>query len=97
MSHAQVTARLVRVHAVVALALPAVEAFDSAIPAQVFGDRRLGRRYSFTVCAPVRTVRTDVDRVLWARQIPSDVRVSGHVYDVTTGLVTTVVDAKSRK
>ena len=38
----------------VALALPAVEAFDLAIPAQVFGDHRLGERYSFTVCAPVR-------------------------------------------
>jgi transcriptional regulator GlxA family with amidase domain len=45
-------ARLVHVHAVVALALPAVEAFDLAIPAQVFGDRRQGGRYSFTVCAP---------------------------------------------
>jgi transcriptional regulator GlxA family with amidase domain len=44
----------VGVHAVVALALPAVEAFDLAIPAQVFGDHRLGERYSFTVCAPVR-------------------------------------------
>ena len=41
-------------HAVVALALPAVEAFDLAIPAQVFGDRRQNGRYSFTVCAPVR-------------------------------------------
>ncbi|HEX3189193.1 MAG TPA: DJ-1/PfpI family protein [Streptosporangiaceae bacterium] len=41
-------------HAVVALALPAVEAFDLAIPAQIFGDRRLGGRYSFTVCAPAR-------------------------------------------
>jgi transcriptional regulator GlxA family with amidase domain len=40
------------VHAVVALALPAVEAFDLAIPAQVFGDRRQAGRYSFTVCAP---------------------------------------------
>jgi hypothetical protein len=50
---ALVAARLVRVHAVVALALPAVEAFDLAIPAQVFGDRRLGERYSFTVCALV--------------------------------------------
>jgi carbonic anhydrase len=49
------------------------------------------------VLDPKRTVRTDVDRVLWARQIPSDVRVSGHVYDLATGLVTTVVDAKSRK
>jgi carbonic anhydrase len=49
------------------------------------------------VLDPERTVRTDVDRVLWAREIPADVRVSGHVYDVSTGLVTTVVDAKSRK
>jgi hypothetical protein len=40
------------VHAVVALALPAVEAFDLAIPAQVFGDPGLPERYSFTVCAP---------------------------------------------
>ena len=39
-------------HAVVALALPAVEAFDLAIPAQVFGDPGLPSRYSFTVCAP---------------------------------------------
>jgi transcriptional regulator GlxA family with amidase domain len=40
------------VHAVVALALPAVEAFDLAIPAQVFGDPGLPSRYTFTVCAP---------------------------------------------
>jgi transcriptional regulator GlxA family with amidase domain len=39
------------VHAVAALALPAVESFDLAIPAQVFGDRRQAERYSFTVCA----------------------------------------------
>ena len=49
------------------------------------------------VLDPERTVRTDVDRVLWARETPSDVRVSGHIYDVSTGVVTTVVDAKSRK
>jgi len=49
------------------------------------------------VLDPARTVRTDVDRVLWAREIPPDIRVSGHVYDVTTGVVTTIVDAKSRK
>ena len=41
--------------------------------------------------------RTDVERVLWADQIPPDVLVSGHVYDVETGRVTTVVDAKSKK
>jgi transcriptional regulator GlxA family with amidase domain len=40
-------------HAVVALALPAVEAFDLAIPSQVFGDQVIhAERYTFTVCAP---------------------------------------------
>jgi carbonic anhydrase len=48
------------------------------------------------VLDPERTVRTDVDRVLWAPEVPSDVLVSGHVYDVRTGVVTTVVDAKPR-
>jgi carbonic anhydrase len=49
------------------------------------------------VLDPARTVQTDVERVLWAQEIPQNVRVSGHVYDVDTGLVTTVVDAKGRK
>jgi carbonic anhydrase len=49
------------------------------------------------VLDPERTVRTDVERVLWAQEIPEQVQVSGHVYDVKTGLVSTVVDAKSRK
>jgi transcriptional regulator GlxA family with amidase domain len=40
------------VHTVVALALPAVEPFDLAIPAQVFGDRIQASRYRFTVCSP---------------------------------------------
>lgn len=125
-------------HAVMALVLPAVEAFDLAIPAQVFADPGLPRRYEFTVCAPeaglvvstagfsvraehglealaaadtaderaladtavldpARTAATDVSRVLWAEEVPQNVRVSGHVYDVGTGLVTTVVDAKGRK
>jgi transcriptional regulator GlxA family with amidase domain len=40
-------------HAVVALALPTVEAFDLAIPSQVFGDQVIhADRYTFTVCAP---------------------------------------------
>ena len=46
---------------------------------------------------PARTVRTDVQRILWAEEIPPHVQVSGHVYDVKTGLVSTVVEAKSRK
>jgi carbonic anhydrase len=49
------------------------------------------------VLDPGRTVRTDVERVLWAQEIPAQVRVSGHVYDIKTGLVSTVVDARSRK
>jgi carbonic anhydrase len=49
------------------------------------------------VLDPARTVRTDVERVLWAEEVPQNVHVSGHVYDVATGRVTTVVDAKSRK
>jgi carbonic anhydrase len=48
------------------------------------------------VLDPARTVRTDVERVLWAEEIPADVRVSGHVYDLETGLVTTVVDTRPR-
>jgi carbonic anhydrase len=49
------------------------------------------------VLEPARTVATDVNRVLWAQEIPQNVRVSGHVYDVGTGLVTTVTEAKARK
>jgi carbonic anhydrase len=49
------------------------------------------------VLDPARTVRTDVERVLWADEVPVEVCVSGHVYDVETGLVTTVVDARSKK
>ncbi len=48
------------------------------------------------VLDPARTVRTDVERVLWAGEIPPAVRVSGHVYDVATGVVTTVVEATKK-
>jgi carbonic anhydrase len=48
------------------------------------------------VLDPARTVRTDVERVLWADEIRPEVLVSGHVYDVQTGLVTTIVDAKKK-
>ena len=36
-------------------------------------------------------------RGVWDQAVPADVRASGHVYDVETGLVTTVVEAKSKK
>jgi len=47
------------------------------------------------VLDPARTVQTDVHRVLWAQGISQKIPVSGHVYDVDTGLVTTIVDAKA--
>jgi carbonic anhydrase len=48
------------------------------------------------VLDPERTVRTDVNRLLWANEIAAPVRVSGHVYDLETGLVTTVVKPRAR-
>jgi carbonic anhydrase len=42
---------------------------------------------------PFATVASDVERIRAARSIPERVNVSGHVYDVTTGLVQTVIPA----
>jgi len=43
------------------------------------------------VVDPAETVRTDVERLLSAPQLSPRITVSGHVYDVETGLVTTIV------
>src|SRR5579859_6737462 len=45
------------------------------------------------VLDPASTVATDVARLRASEVITPRVRVSGHVYDVTTGLVTTVLPA----
>ena len=45
------------------------------------------------VLDPAATVRSDVERLRSAPAIPARVPVSGHVYDVTTGLVETVIPA----
>jgi carbonic anhydrase len=45
------------------------------------------------VLDPAATVATDVARLRAAPAIPSRVQISGHVYDVTTGLLTTAVPA----
>jgi carbonic anhydrase len=42
---------------------------------------------------PAATVQHDVERVQAAHSIPERVAVSGHVYDVVTGLVETIVTA----
>lgn len=48
------------------------------------------------VTDPAATVRHDVDVLLAETSISPRIRVSGHVYDVATGLVTTVVPLRGR-
>jgi carbonic anhydrase len=43
------------------------------------------------VTDPAKTVRTDVERLLSAPQASPRIKVSGHVYDLETGLVSTIV------
>ncbi len=45
------------------------------------------------VIDPRRTVAIDVERLRAAAEVSARITVSGHVYDVETGLVGTVVDA----
>jgi carbonic anhydrase len=44
---------------------------------------------------PYTTVRADVERLASSPQIPERVALSGHVYDIETGLVVTVVEGRS--
>jgi carbonic anhydrase len=46
------------------------------------------------VADPHLTVKADVERLLSSPLIPPAVSVSGHVYDIATGRVTTTVDAR---
>jgi carbonic anhydrase len=46
------------------------------------------------VADPGITVKSDVERLLTAPSLPPSVSVSGHVYDIATGRVTTTVDAR---
>jgi len=46
------------------------------------------------VTDPHLTVKADVERLLTSPLIPPQVSVSGHVYDIATGRVTTTVDAR---
>jgi carbonic anhydrase len=46
------------------------------------------------VADPHATVQADVERLLASPLLPPQVTVSGHVYDVTTGRVTTTLDAR---
>jgi carbonic anhydrase len=46
------------------------------------------------VADPHATVRADVERLLTAPSLSPKVSVSGHVYDIATGRVTTTLDAR---
>ena len=46
------------------------------------------------VANPHTTVRADVERLLTRPSLSPKVSVSGHVYDIATGRVTTVLDAR---
>ncbi|HZC42438.1 MAG TPA: carbonic anhydrase [Streptosporangiaceae bacterium] len=46
------------------------------------------------VADPHLTVRADVERLLTSPLLAPEVSVSGHVYDIATGRVTTTVDAR---
>ncbi len=46
------------------------------------------------VADPQATVRADVDRLLASPLLPPKVSVSGHVYDIATGRLTTTHDAR---
>jgi carbonic anhydrase len=45
------------------------------------------------VVHPEQTVRLDVELLRSSRVQPTTITVSGHVYDVNTGLITTVIPA----
>jgi carbonic anhydrase len=46
------------------------------------------------VTDPHTTVQADVERLLTAPSLPPQLSVSGHVYDIATGRVTTTLDAR---
>jgi carbonic anhydrase len=46
------------------------------------------------VADPPTTVKTDVERLLTSPLLSPKVSVSGHVYDIETGRVTTILDAR---
>src|SRR3984957_14251810 len=48
------------------------------------------------VADPLTTVKADVERLLTSPSLSPKVSVSGHVYDIATGRVTTTLDARYR-
>ncbi len=75
-------------------ALLADEAFRSGFAERIGVDERT--LAETPVIDPARTVKADVQRLLESAELPANVAVSGHVYDVETGLLSTVVDVTFR-
>ena len=61
--------------------------------AEATGQSEAGLEAS-AVADPYVTVKTDVERLLASPSLSPKVSVSGHVYDIATGRVTTTVDAR---
>jgi carbonic anhydrase len=66
--------------------------FRQSFAARVGGDEaRLRER---AVTNPIESVAEDVDRLRSSKALSPRLRISGHVYDVATGLIETVVPAE---
>lgn len=76
-------------HTGCATGLPAYAAFQSAFAAHAGMDEAVPAAEG--VADPATTVRADVQRLLSAFKVLPQISVSGHVYDLRTGLVTTIV------
>ena len=69
------------------------DAFRRRYAERIGGDESALREHA--VLDPAATVTNDVERLRSADAISPRVRASGHVYDVTTGLVQTIVPSRS--
>jgi carbonic anhydrase len=69
--------------------LLADDAFRRSFAARIDADET--ELAAAAVTDPVESVRRDVEKLLASPLVPSQFAVSGHVYDVDTGLVKTVV------
>jgi carbonic anhydrase len=76
-------------HTQCAAARLADDSFRNRYAERIGADESSLREYA--IVDPAATVAADVDRLRSARAISPRMRISGHVYDLTTGLIETVV------
>jgi AraC-like DNA-binding protein len=75
-------------------ALFADEDLRHGFAARCFNDAELA---ALAVLDPAATVPGDVEKIINAPQVSPAIKVSGYSYDIKTGLVTTIVPARSRQ